>query len=187
MTILKKQTTLILFFLFNIIDVNAAIDWKDSNQQQYIDNLLNCQLSIKEFEWNKSIWPEQNKKPKPQFNDVIDKESIRQQIIQYLNKRSLLLSKFGKNISAKDMQHDINRMVSNTKDSQGLKQLFQILDNNPTSIAQCISMPYLIENRLTKAFDWNEKLHLSLKKSAQQELDHFLASGKTDHMKPRNE
>jgi len=179
--IMKIKLTFTILTAFSFC-INAQPHWHNLSQQEYIDNLVDCQMSIKRFEWDKNLWPKENKHRKPNFDDVIDKNLIKQQVFQNLIKQNILHNTFNQEISNVLLQNNLNRMTSETKNPDGLNQLFAILDNNPITISQCVSLPYLVENMLSNRYYWDEEIHANLKKIAQLELDHYLEFGNTQNM-----
>ena len=173
--------TSLIFILPNILyansistKINKTFDWVDISQDQYIDNLTNCQLQIKKFNWDKTIWPKENKDIKPPFNEVNQYENIREQVLNSLKSQYILENKYGVTITANMLQADINRMINNSKDAIGLKQLFSLLNNNPDTIAQCISRPYLVKTKILQRFNWDDEIHSEKQINAQTEWQDFL-------------
>ncbi|MFK8012739.1 MAG: hypothetical protein AB8B80_11900, partial [Marinicellaceae bacterium] len=130
-------------------------------------------MSLDELQWSKNIWPKDSKKPKPNYTEIKNIEKIRQSVHKSLKMQQLLLDEFNFEISADMLQSDMNRMASNSKDTNHLRQMFAVLDNHPNTIAQCISRPYLVEKNFTKYYNSNKNIHAHTKSNAQLELDRY--------------
>ncbi len=164
----RRFLLILTFLLLSISNTNAKNSYK--SEQNYFGELYTCQLAIKELEWSYSLWPEQNKTPKPKFSEVIDTSLLKLKIRKILKQQALLKKEFGVEISNEMLQGDINRMAMNTKDSEKLKQLFKALDNNPQKIAHCISLPNLVTTKINNLYATSNRIHASLKMQAQNEL-----------------
>ncbi len=174
-----KYLLLIIFFSFSIYAQNSVEkisinpNWSDLTEQQYIDNLAACEDKMQAFKWSKNLWPKENKEPKPVFSEVVNLNHIAEKVHNRLKMQSLLLERFNIEITQSMLQHDLNRMAQNTKDTNGLKELFQLFDNNPQTIAECISLPYLIQDKTTNSYNWHNEIHAPTKELAETELELF--------------
>jgi len=170
---------LIIFFSFSISaqtsveNISINPNWSDLTEQQYIDNLAVCEYKMQEYKWSKNIWPKENKKPKPAFSEVADLDNIATRVHNRLKMQWILSDKFNIDITEAMLQHNLNRMAQNTKDPKGLKELFQLFDNNPQTIAECISLPYLIQDKTANSFNWHNEIHAQTKELAETELKIF--------------
>src|SRR5690606_10865488 len=129
------------------------------------------------------VWPETNSKPKPDFSEVVDVDKVWQQVIDNLTLQSILAENFNTTINDEMLQHDLDRMASNSKDAKGLKALFNLFDNNPQTIAQCISRPYLVKQKTQNNFNFNVEIHAKTKALAEVELFNYLNNSGTDGLK----
>ena len=159
----------------------VKLNWENISQQQYIDNLVQCQSAIKELEWSHSLWPKENKKPKPFFIEVYDKTQVRESVMKNLKMQAITLQVFNKKITAEMLQQDLNRMAHNTKDSKKLKQIFKLLDNNPKTIVECVSRDYLVKKIFNSSYYSSKTIHSSLKHQAEIELENYQINGNSDN------
>lgn len=171
----NKLSSLFILVLIGLSNSAEAIkplslDWDNLTQEKYVNNLTSCEYKIQEFKWSKSLWPKENKKSKPSFGEVVNLESIAQKINNRLKMQWLLSDKFNIDITPAMLQHDLNRMANNTKDPDGLEELFQLFENNPQTIAQCVSLPYIIQKKTVNSFNWHNKIHSETKSLAETEL-----------------
>ena len=154
------------FQTYNKINHN----WSELSEAQYVDNLVACELKLQEYKWSKNIWPEANQKPKPAFNEVADVDATYRQVLNTLKKQAVLADKFNIAITDTMLQRDLHRMARTSRDGKGLKTLFAVMDNNPETIARCLSQPYLVAKIFDKSFYWNQELHQNTKTKAENEL-----------------
>jgi N-acetylneuraminic acid mutarotase len=155
-------------------DNGSKLNWSNLTQEQYINNLMACEFKIQEFEWSKNIWPKENKLPKPTFITVVEVDKIREQVMDNLYKQNILSTQFQIDINQTMLQHDIDRMAKNTKDAKGLKTLFALFNNDPLTIAQCVSRPYLVNKLIQDSFNQQETIHKATYDLARKELNTYL-------------
>src|SRR5690554_5443407 len=158
-------------------------NWSNLSQVEYVDNLVACELALQAHKWSLNVWPEANSKPKPDFSEVVDVDKVWEQVLDNLKMQSILADRFNTSISHEMLQHDLDRMTSNTQDAKGLKALFKLFDNNPDSIAQCISRPYLVKQKTLNNYNFNSEIHAETKALAQTELDAYLTGDDIDRLK----
>ncbi len=154
-------------------------DWSTLSQKQYFDKLVECKTTLDELKWSYNLWPKENKTPKPLFADVVDKEKIRQSVQDNLKMQAVLLDYFNFEITLAMLQHDMNRMARNTKDAKRLQEMFSVLDNDPTTIAECVSRPYLVKMKLADQYNYSNQIHAQVKATAQADLDYYLQTENT--------
>src|SRR4029453_2356212 len=63
----------------------------------------------------------------------------------YLHNSELLEHDWQKPITAEQLQTEMERMVSDTKQPEVLQELFEVLGNDPFVIAECLARPVLTE------------------------------------------
>lgn len=160
-----------------------SLKWNNISQQQFIDNLVVCETSIQSFKWDNQIWPKTNNQPKPSFASIIQRAEIRQKILNNLKKQAILTSDFNLDITSAMVQHDLNRMAQSSRSPQKLNQLFKLLGNDPQTIAQCISRPYLVKKKFSHIYNHNNEIHADVRSLAQQELKAYQTTGETKNLK----
>jgi len=171
-----KNYVFFIFLLLSFTSVSKPLElsWENLSQEEYVDNLVACQYEIKKLQWSHSIWPKENK-IKPLFSEITDKKTIRNQAIRNLQKQTLLFEKFNIEITGAMLQSDINRMVRNTRDNKKLKELFALLNNDPISITQCISRPYLVKTKISNSFNRDKTIHQNRRQLAQSEMIDYIS------------
>ena len=164
-----------VFFLSLTSTTSFAIDtfqqtWSGLDDEQYIENLVSCKMAIKELQWSYNIWPKVNKTEKPSFTEVVNKNHIYRSVINNLKKQTVLANEFGIKLSKDMLQGEIDRMARDTKDPGRLQELYASLDNNPTSITECVARPNLVNRLLQDQYKNNQYLHKDLDRQARSEL-----------------
>lgn len=159
----------------NMTDIKKldSLSWIDVSKQEYLENRLACELKIQEYKWSKNKWPQENPSPKPSFGEVKNRALVMQQIKDNLKMEKVLSSTFNIEISVDMLNHDLKRMVNQSQDIEGLKHLFSLLNNNPRTIVECISRPYLVSQKVTHNYAWYQPIHQTLKTQAENQLEDY--------------
>ncbi len=103
------------------------------------------QRAVEEVYWQHRIWPKENPRAKPSLDKVISQEQIEQKVQEYLRNSQLLSDQWQRPITAEQLQAEINRMASHTRQPEVLRELFVALGNDPFIIAECLARPVLSE------------------------------------------
>src|SRR5215216_7427901 len=99
------------------------------------------QRAVEEVYWQHRIWPKENPGPKPSLDEVMSQEQIQQKIGEYLRNWQLLADRWQRPIGREQLQDEINRMASHTRQPEVLRELFAALGNDPFVIAECLARP----------------------------------------------
>lgn len=103
------------------------------------------QRAIEEVYWRHSIWPKENPDPKPQLDAIVSQRQIEQKVEEYSRKSKLVADRRGWSITGSELQVEMERMASHTKQPEVLAELFEALGNDPFVIAECLARPALAE------------------------------------------
>ena len=172
-----KQSLLLLVVGLNLFSIDAnsknisQLNWQ--NTSQYIGNQLACQSILADIEWSHNLWPKANKALKPAREEVIKDEDILDRVEKYLLMESVLKLQFNQYITDSMLQQEINRIAATTRDAKRLRQLFNALGNDATTIAECIARNSLVKKKLYSAYQWNNEIHANTQKNAQLELKQY--------------
>jgi len=175
-----KRIAAILLITFQ---ANAGIESSNLSNlthEQYVDKLLECTATINRFTWAHTLWPKENQSPKPSFEEIADQFDPLHSVDNSLKMQAVLLDEFNIEITPRMLQDDLNRMAANTKDSRRLSSLFSLLDNDPGTIAECVSRPYLARKILEHQYNYSKELHAKVKSTAESDLAAYLQSGDVD-------
>jgi hypothetical protein len=107
------------------------------------------QRAVEEVYWRHRIWPKENPGPKPSLDEVMSQQQIQQKVQEYLSNSQLLAFQWHRPITSEQLQGEINRMASHTRQPEVLRELFAALDDDPFIIAECLARPTLSERLLS--------------------------------------
>jgi hypothetical protein len=108
------------------------------------------QRGIEEVYWQHRIWPAANASPKPPLDKVTSHEAIEKKVEDYLRNSQALGDYWQRPITPDQLQAEMERIASHTKQPAVLRELFAALGNDPFVIAECLARAVLAERLLTE-------------------------------------
>ena len=108
------------------------------------------QRAVEQVYWQHRIWPKENPRPKPSLDEVMSQEQIQQKVEEYLRNSQLLANQWQRPITHEQLQTEMNRMASHTRQPEVLRELFAALGNDPFIVAECLARLLLSERLLGK-------------------------------------
>src|ERR1043165_9297946 len=103
------------------------------------------QYAIEEVYWRHRIWPKENPGPKPALDQVVSSKEIQKKVGDYLRKSQRLIDQH-QPITREQLQAEMGRMSSHTKQPQVLRELFAALGNDSFVVAECLARPIVLES-----------------------------------------
>ena len=103
------------------------------------------QYAIEEVYWRHRIWPKENPASKPPLDAVISRAQVEKKVEDYLRKSQLVADQRGSPVTARELQTEMDRTASHTKQPEVLRELIEALGNDPFVIAECLARPALAE------------------------------------------
>ena len=118
------------------------------------------QRAIEGVYWRHRIWPKENPNPKPSLDVVISQTELENRVAGYLHDSLVLEDYWQRPITAEQLQTEMDRMATNTKQSEVLRELFGALGNDPAVIAECLARPILAERLLADLSAQDQTRHV---------------------------
>ena len=103
------------------------------------------QRAIEEVYWQHRIWPKANAGVKPPLNKVMPRAEIERKVEDYLRNSQALSDYWQRPITPDQLQAEMERIASHTKQPGVLHELFAAMGNDPFVIAECLARPVLAE------------------------------------------
>src|ERR1051325_4932416 len=128
------------------------------------------QYAIEEVYWRQRIWPNTRPDSKPSLDEAMPAGQIEQKVDDYLRNSQLLADQWQRPITAEQLQAEMERMASHTKQPEVLHELFAALDNDPFVIAECLARPVLSSRLITELYVHDQRFHGKLKQRAEADL-----------------
>src|SRR5262249_15859507 len=108
------------------------------------------QRAIEEVYWRPRIWPQANSGAKPPLEKVMSQAEIEKKVEDYLRDSQALEDYWQRPITVDQLQTEMERITSHTKQPGVLRELFAALGNDPFVIAECLARPVLAERLVTE-------------------------------------
>src|SRR4029453_291468 len=115
------------------------------NQTLSFADRVAYQRAIEDVYWRHRIWPDTNPGPKPPLDTVMSQAGIEKKVEDYLRNSQTLEDYWQRPLSADQLQAEMERMASHSKQPEVLRELFEALGNDPFVIAECLARPVLTE------------------------------------------
>jgi N-acetylneuraminic acid mutarotase len=131
---------------------------------------VSCQRAIEEVYWRHRIWPKERADPKPSLDAVMTQRQLERKVSDYLRNSQALEDYWQRPITPDQLQREMERMASHTKQPGVLREIFEALGNDPFVIAECLARPALAERLLTTLYAHDQRFHGELKRHAEVEL-----------------
>src|SRR5438876_9636548 len=128
------------------------------------------QRAIEEIYWRHRIWPKENSEPKPSLDEVMSAEQIEKKVEDYLRESQALEDYWQRPITPDQLQTEMERIASHTKQPEVLREIFAALGNDSLVIAECLARPVLTERLITELYAHDQRFHGELKRRAEAEL-----------------
>jgi len=100
---------------------------------------------------------------------------IKKKVEDYLRNSQALEDYWQQSITPEQLQAEMERMASHTKQPEVLRELFAALGNDPAVIAECLARPVLAERLTTELYAHDQRFHGELKRRAEAELKTHLS------------
>src|SRR5438876_1682791 len=108
------------------------------------------QQAIEKVYWRHRIWPAANASPKPPLDKVMSQAQIEGKVEDYLRNSQALEDYWQRPITPDQLQAEMERIASHTKQPAVLRELFAALGNDPFVIAECLARAVLAERLITE-------------------------------------
>src|SRR6266513_1758169 len=128
------------------------------------------QRAMEEVYWQHRIWPKANAGPKPPLAKLMSQGQIEEKVEDYLRDSQALEDYWQRLITPDQLQAEMERMASHTKQPGVLRELFAALGNDPFVIAECLARPVLAERLITELYAHDSRFHGELKRRAEADL-----------------
>ena len=125
------------------------------------------QRAIEDVYWRHRIWPDTNPGPKPSLDAVMSQAQIEKKVKDYLRNSQALEDYWQRPITADQLQTEMERMASHTKQPEVLRELFEALGNDPFVIAECLARPVLTERLIADLWAQDETGRLESLRTAE--------------------
>lgn len=132
--------------------------------------LLDSYRAVAELEHAHLNWPTDNKVPKLSFREYISDDVLMKRAEEPLRMSAALEDIYEDPITPDQLQAELEREATATKQPERLRELWASLGNDPALIAEVIARPILAENRLREHYSADEWFHGDLRQQIRKEI-----------------
>src|SRR5438874_2525041 len=122
---------------------------QDRTRARFADRVA-YQRAIEEVYWRHRIWPKENAEAKPPLDKVMSQAQIEKKVEDYLRDSQALEDYWQRPITPDQLQAEMERIASHTKQPEVLREIFQALGDDPLVIAECLARPVLAQRLVTE-------------------------------------
>src|SRR5438093_473495 len=108
------------------------------------------QRAIEKVYWRHRIWPKERPDPKPSLDEVMSQAQIEKKVEDYLRDSQAVEDYWQRPITPDQLQAEMERIATHTKQPEVLRELFAALGNDPFVIAECLARRVLAERLITE-------------------------------------
>jgi len=134
-------------------------EWRHLSTQDYLEKRFECEARLLDDKWARSTWPADNRGQKPTREQVMSDLQIQKKVSNNLQMESALESLIGVTITSEMLQADIDRMLLHTRDGKKLNHLFALLGGDARTVAECLSRPNLVLEKMQNNYWMNDQFH----------------------------
>src|SRR2546430_17284407 len=124
---------------------------------------VSYQRAIEEVYWRHRIWPKERPDPKPSLDAVMSQAQLEKKVADYLRNSQALEAYWQRPITAEQLQAEMERMATHTRQPEVLRELFEALGNDPFVIAECLARRALAERLITNWYAYDQRIHGELR------------------------
>src|ERR1051325_9721658 len=128
------------------------------------------QYAIEDVYWRHRIWPKERPDPKPALDAMMSREQLEEKVTDYLRKSQALENYWQRPLTPEQLQAEMDRMATHTKQPEVLHELFAALGNDPFIVAECLARPALADRLATSWYAYDKRIHGELRHRAETDL-----------------
>jgi N-acetylneuraminic acid mutarotase len=164
----RKHNLVYSFLFFGILFCVQDFAYGEENYSipLTLNDRIRFQKAIEEVYWKHSIWPKENKIPKPSVDTIVTESFLRAKVETYLRKSNALEIFWQRPIQPEQLQAEMDRMAKTTQDPDKLRELFSALGNDPFVIAETLARQTFADRLIRDWFATDQQIHKNEKAQA---------------------
>src|SRR2546421_270410 len=135
-----------------------------------LEERVSYQRAIEDVYWRHRIWPKERPDPKPSLDAVMSHAQLEKKVADYLRNSQALEDYWQRPITAEQLQAEMERMATHTRQPEVLRELFEALGNDPFVIAECLARRAVAERLITNWYAYDQRIHGELRQRVEADL-----------------
>src|SRR5262245_25466978 len=115
--------TILFAFQFSTAGFDLLGKVPTTPRELSFEERVQYQRSIEEVYWQHRIWPAENQQPKPPLSAMMSEEEIRSKTAAYLRKSQEIEARRKREVTAEELQVELDRMATESLDPELLQQV----------------------------------------------------------------
>ena len=143
-----------------------------------------CQQAVESVYWKHRIWPVENPGPKPALEEIIPPAQIEEKVQAYLHNSQLVANERPELLGVAQLQAEMDRMASHTRQPEMLRELFSALDDDPFLVAECLAKPILADRLVADLHSGEDTVHSESRALERKEIWPLNAPEQSEYQLP---
>ncbi|HPR65489.1 MAG TPA: proprotein convertase P-domain-containing protein, partial [Thermoanaerobaculia bacterium] len=139
-----------------------------ANRQLTFEERVEAQRAIERVYYNHRIWPDQNRRERPSFEETVPDGILMEKVDFFLGVTEALRQGWDIDITPEQIQAEMDRIAAETKDPDMLLELYGALGCNPDLIAECLIRPILAERLGRDRYAYDLRIHEELRSQVEE-------------------
>jgi hypothetical protein len=135
-----------------------------------LEQRVEYQRRIDEVTWRHTLWPAENRRPKPALDEVLPRSATAARVADDLRKAGALGTYYRRPLTPAQVQAEIERMASHSQQPAVLREIWSALDGDPRLVAECLARPALADRLLRSWFAADDRWHGATRERAEADL-----------------
>ena len=124
-----------------------------------LEQLVADRHALETLDWERRTWPEGNARAKPSIDELAPLPATREKVDAELRQVTALHALWGVTIGTYELQAELDRIASSTRDPAALRRYFAALDDDPQRIGAALVRPLLVAHALRRYYADDRRLH----------------------------
>ncbi len=134
-----------------------------------LEDRVACQAAVEQVYWQHRVAAGEAQ-PRLPFEQAVPAAVLRRKAEDALRKTSALSQWWRTEITAEQLQAELDRMAASTQSPQVLAELFAALGNDPHLAAECIARPLLADRLVQSYFASDDRIQGAVRRQARREM-----------------
>src|SRR4051812_17068397 len=135
-----------------------------------LEQRVEYQRKIEAVYWRHRMATQKEQSSQVPVAEAMPDDVIRAKVEDTLRKSAALAHYWQRPVTGDQLQAEVARMASQSKQPEVLRELFAALDNNPAIIAEVLARPILVERQLGNWYAKDARFHGGLRKQIESDL-----------------